>query len=253
MMSFFKTLFNSMLKTSAFTIFFILLLLIYNILFPLTKTTDKFDVKLANNSSSEDEYLILVNKTNTLSEHYIPEGLTAPDIESSSITPGRSILLKREAAEALKMLLSHAKSDNIRLYCLSGYRSYLSQRILFENKIRESGKEMADKYVALPGQSEHQTGLALDIADRECINNKLLKPGFGKTKEGVWLRENSWQYGFILRYPRDKEKITGFSYEPWHIRYVGLDAAREITSKKICLEEYISLVNDPEKIFDKLD
>lgn len=99
------------------------------------------------------------------------------------------------------------------------------------------GKAHADKYSAKPGMSEHQTGLAIDLST-PSIKNELVEK-FDTTKEGIWLRDNCYKYGFIIRYPKSKEDITGYAYEPWHVRYVGKEVAQEIYDKALTLEEYL--------------
>ena len=106
---------------------------------------------------------------------------------------------------------------------------------------REKAKELAAQYVAPPGTSEHLTGLAVDLISPDWYNtHSSLTSDFENTKQFAWLYAHCAEYGFILRYPKDKVAITGYSYEPWHYRYVGVEAAKEIMSKKICLEEYVA-------------
>ena len=101
--------------------------------------------------------------------------------------------------------------------------------------MKRDGQEAADRYSARPGHSEHQSGLAFDLND--------LSESFGRTKEGIWLRENCWKYGFIIRYPEDKESITGYMYEPWHVRYIGNDSAKAVYESGLCLEEYLGITS----------
>ena len=123
-----------------------------------------------------------------------------------------------------------AKQEDITLWIVSGFRSYQSQQSIFANYATSYGETEANRFSARPGQSEHQTGLAFDI--------NLLSESFGATKEGIWLAQNCHRYGFIIRYPKGKEYITGYIYEPWHIRYVGQDVASYINKNKITFEEY---------------
>ncbi|MCJ7690285.1 MAG: M15 family metallopeptidase, partial [Clostridiaceae bacterium] len=129
-------------------------------------------------------------------------------------------------------------NDNIILLGVSGYRDYSYQEKLYNDKVNRSGKEEADKYVAQAGESEHQTGLAMDVLAEEYTT---LDEGFKNTKAYKWIIENCYKYGFILRYPEGKEQITGYAYEPWHIRYVGDKVAMEIARKGITLEEYLNI------------
>ena len=109
---------------------------------------------------------------------------------------------------------------------MSGYRSYNTQKGLYNYYVNRDGREAADRYSARPGHSEHSTGLAMDVSgiDGKCAATDC----FGETPEAAWLAENVYDYGFIIRYPEGKEHITGYKYEPWHLRYVGVDIAREI-------------------------
>ena len=114
----------------------------------------------------------------------------------------------------------------------SAYRSYESQKNVYNNRVKNQGKESADAYVAKPGFSEHQTGLCIDITNKD----RYFVEG---TEEVEWLKENCSKFGFIIRYPKDKKDVTGIEYEPWHIRYVGKDVAKYISDNGITLEEYL--------------
>ena len=138
-----------------------------------------------------------------------------------------------EALEALKKLQNAAGNLGYSMPLLSGYRSYDTQRNLYNSYVSRDGVANADRYSARPGHSEHQTGLAFDVG---AINNN-----YGNTKEGIWLRENAHLYGFIIRYPNGKEHITGYMYEPWHIRYVGTTHAKKIYESGLTLEEYLGV------------
>jgi len=148
--------------------------------------------------------------------------------------------MRKEAATALEKMFAEAKSAGIDLAAVSGYRSYGRQNTLFNAEVKRVGKERAVEAVAFPGSSEHQTGLTMDISSRS--NNFNLNEEFETTKEGIWLRHNAHKYGFILRYPKGKEDITGYMYEPWHFRYVGVKAATEIYENDWTLEEYFENV-----------
>jgi LAS superfamily LD-carboxypeptidase LdcB len=145
--------------------------------------------------------------------------------------------MRKEAASALEEMFRAAKADGINLYAVSGYRSYARQEAIFASNVRKYGLEKANQFSAKPGQSEHQTGLAMDIT---CTSVSYgLTQRFGSTKEGIWVKENANKFGFILRYQQGKESITGYQYEPWHLRYVGKEAAKEITERNVTLEEYL--------------
>ena len=147
--------------------------------------------------------------------------------------------------EPLTQMFAAAKEDGINLVVCSPYRDLERQEFLFERKVKSyqhSGMSYMDAYkkasvtVTLPGASEHQIGLAVDIISDTYTS---LNEGFADTDAGKWLAEHSWEYGFILRYPLGKEEITGIQYEPWHFRYVGTDAAEVITNQNITLEEFV--------------
>ncbi len=145
--------------------------------------------------------------------------------------------MRKEAAKALEDLFNAAEEESIYLFAISGYRSYARQKYLFDIRAERDGFEEANKLTAYPGQSEHQTGLAMDVSCQSVGFDLTEK--FGQTVEGRWLKDNAHKYGFIIRYEKDTIDITGYSYEPWHIRYVGKDAAEEIYSRNITLEEYL--------------
>lgn len=190
--------------------------------------------KIVNNPG---DILVLVNKERNLPADYIPENLVKPDIPFPFREDLPKKLLREEAARAIEALFAKAAADGLRLYGLSGYRSYERQEQIFTYKARKRGEEVANRTSARPGQSEHQTGLAMDVTSPGV--NYRLNQSFGETKEGKWLVENAPDFGFIIRYPKGKEEITGYSYEPWHLRYVGVEAAREIAKLGITLEEYL--------------
>jgi zinc D-Ala-D-Ala carboxypeptidase len=185
--------------------------------------------------------LALVNKMFALPDNYNPTDLVKPNVSFSfgNETIEKS-LMRKEAALALEKMFTEAKTNGIELYAVSGYRSYERQRIIFDAEVKKSGEEKAAQVVAVPGNSEHQSGLAMDISAKSA--DLGLTESFGETIEGKWLAANAHKYGFILRYPKGKESITGYQYEPWHFRYVGVSAAQTIFEKNITLEEYFNIV-----------
>jgi zinc D-Ala-D-Ala carboxypeptidase len=185
--------------------------------------------------------LTLVNKVFALPEDYIPGDLVRPNVEFSFGNQDiEKSYMRQEAASALEDMFADAKSQDIHLFAVSGYRSYERQDDNFHNKVNKIGEEAAAKIVAYPGNSEHQTGLAMDISSQSA--NFKLTEQFGETPEGKWLMENAHRFGYILRYPKGLETITGYNYEPWHYRYVGLKAAAEIYKNQLTLEEYFNIV-----------
>jgi D-alanyl-D-alanine carboxypeptidase len=181
---------------------------------------------------------VLVNKTNKLPDNFKPDDLVEPNIPFIFKEKSDKRLMRKEAAGALEKLVAAAKKDDISLAGVSGYRSQSTQKTLFENYAKKDGEEAARKYSAVPGHSEHQTGLAMDVSgsDGKCAASDC----FAGTKEAKWLAEHAAEHGFIIRYPKGKEDITGYQYEPWHLRYVGTKAAKEIMEKGVTLEEYMS-------------
>lgn len=140
-----------------------------------------------------------------------------------------------EATPHLWDMINDAAKDGIKLWMTSGYRSWYDQQYIYNGYVAEDGKEAADRYSARPGHSEHQTGLAYDLND--------LSHDFGDTPEGIWVAENCHKYGFIVRYPKDKEDITGYIYEPWHVRYIGVEKATLVYESGLCLEEFLGITS----------
>ena len=184
------------------------------------------DIKLI---TEPDIYLVLVNKEFKLPDDYIPSNL---EIISNEYANDNKYL-RSEAKEAFESLSHDAKDLGYKVIAVSTYRDYDYQNRLYNEYVEEKGIGYADKCSARPGHSEHQTGLAVDV---EGSNNDYDE--FENSIEFEWMKNNAYKYGFILRYPRGKEKITGFKYEPWHYRYVGKDAAKVIYEENITLEEY---------------
>ena len=147
--------------------------------------------------------------------------------------------MRKEAANAFMKMVDAALLDNIILKNASAYRSYEYQDNLYDSYVERDGKKKADIYSARPGFSEHQTGLCTDI--------NTIDSSFHDTDEAKWLLNNSYKYGFIIRFPKDKEKITGYKYEPWHYRYVGKKVAKIIFENDLTLEEYYAFYLDNDK------
>lgn len=179
---------------------------------------------------------VLVNRINNLPDTYVPEDLV-PLTEVPTILSNPEVnQLRLPAYDALKLLFAGAKEAGFELFARSGYRSYNTQVSLYSSYVNNHGQEAADTFSAKPGQSEHQTGLSMDITS-EYMNYQLSET-FGDTDEGKWVSENAHKYGFIVRYPKGKENITGYMYEPWHIRYLGTELATEVYESGLTLEEY---------------
>lgn len=146
----------------------------------------------------------------------------------------------KTARAALDTMLAAAKQQGFDLNAFSGYRSFEYQTTLYNNYVKRDGADAADRYSARPGYSEHQTGLAFDIGEKGK-EDLWLTEEFGETPAGQWLFAHADEYGFILRFPQNKEHITGYMYESWHYRYVGTEIAKEINKQDITLEEYLGV------------
>lgn len=183
--------------------------------------------------------MLLANANNPISEGYVPE-VVKVDAAGHEFD--------KRAAEALTNMIKDGNATGLKLMICSAYRSTERQTKLFNDMKADfiaKGKKEDEAYAetkkirAVPGTSEHETGLAADIVSE---THQSLEDSFDTTKEFAWLNENAYKYGFILRYPREKSAITGIIYEPWHYRYVGVEAAKQIKDKGICLEEFIDEV-----------
>ncbi|MGY3185616.1 M15 family metallopeptidase [Lysinibacillus sp. TE18511] len=185
-----------------------------------------------------DENGYLPNQTLPTEPTYINGILLANKIYPlpSTFAPGEN----PEARQALDQMLADAKQQGFDLVAFSGYRSFDYQTKLYNNYVNRDGQAAADRYSARPGYSEHQTGLAFDIGERGK-EDLWLTEEFGETPAGQWLMTHAQDFGFILRFPKDKEDITGYMYESWHYRYVGSDKAKEIKKQNITLEEYLGV------------
>ena len=159
--------------------------------------------------------ILIANKTYQLPSSYAPGGLTA------------------ECSAAFKKMQNAAENDGISLWIVSGYRSYSTQESIYWRYVGNDGMKEADTYSARPGHSEHQTGLAMDL--------NSLDDSFANTPAGRWLEAHGHEYGFIIRYPRGKQDITGYIFEPWHVRYLGVDIATKVYESGLTLEEYLGI------------
>lgn len=180
------------------------------------KTEIKRKVNVIEKPKTQGTYIkgiLIVNKKYSLPANY---------------NPG----VDQTASTALKQLQQAASTAGHNIPLISGFRSYSRQQTLYNNYVARDGQALADTYSARPGHSEHQTGLAFDVGK--------LDDNYGSTPAGIWLKESCHKYGFIIRYPKGKESITGYQYEPWHIRYVGVEHATKIMNQNITLEEYLN-------------
>lgn len=185
------------------------------------------------------DVLAVVNKSFSLPSDYEPEDLTVPNVRFPFTEDDPKKQLRKEAADALEGLFSDADQVGLKLFAQSGFRSYDRQEAIFTANVDKHGEDHANTYSAKAGESEHQTGLVMDVTSEQVGFD--LVTDFGDTEEGKWLAEHAHEYGFIIRYPEGKEEITKYQYEPWHLRYVGIKAATDIKEKEQTLEEYLGI------------
>lgn len=177
-----------------------------------------------------DGTAFLVNRQHAISKNFVP-------VTRKVNGPGMSQTMRADAAAALEEMFAAAKEDGINLAIVSGYRSYSKQSAIYGRKKAENGQEAADRVSARPGTSEHQLGLAMDLAKK---GSTQLNTAFGKTKEGQWVTANAHRFGFIVRYLEGYEDVTGYMYEPWHVRYVGKEHAEALFESALPMEWYMS-------------
>jgi len=182
-----------------------------------------------------DSQWLVVSKTHPISVDYVPAGLKIPDVATRTDKSDDERSVRSDIEQPLINLFSAASTAGYQLMIGSGYRSAALQQIYYNSSVNSIGVDATNQAIAVPGTSEHQTGLAFDVStvSRTCY----LDSCFGTTADGVWLADNAYQYGFILRYPSGKEDITGYQYEPWHFRYVGIDLATALHESGLTLDE----------------
>lgn len=187
-------------------------------------------------------YTILINKDNVLDKYYFPSDLVVTDNNENNFHGFEDPNLKPMILESILPyfleMQKEAKKQGFNIIIDSGYRSYAYQQIIWDKFVNQIGLDMTIKRVAPPGASEHQSGLAFDVG--YIIDGKYCDEVNENQEETKWLFNNCYKFGFILRYPKDKENITGYQYEPWHYRFVGLDVAKVIYDENLTLEEYHS-------------
>lgn len=174
-------------------------------------------------AKDKDKITMLVNKYHYIEYDYIPKDLINVD----------GITINKEVYEAFLKMKDDMRKEDLNIRIISAYRSYQYQEKLYNNYLKSESQKVVDTYSARAGYSEHHTGLAIDVDNEKLDYNK-----FYLTKEFNWMTENAYKYGFILRYPKDKETITGYAYEPWHYRYVGEEIANYIKKHNSTYEEY---------------
>ena len=209
---------------------------------PETSTTntpqDDFNKQLYPTDVASSLWAI-VNKGRALPSSYVPPDLTVPQMYLRYSSDSDSMRVRADTAKALGQMFTAAQTDGIKLMLTSGYRSYSYQVGVYGDYVKQVGVSQADTFSARPGHSEHQTGLAADLEpySKNCELNQC----FEATPEGKWLAANCYKYGFIIRYPKGKENLTGYEYEPWHVRYVGTQLAAQIHQTGQTLEQFFGL------------
>ena len=192
-----------------------------------------------------DSVWVVANKSHPLNPlNYVPKRLVTPKFKSGTGSAGSQKLQKVAATAIAKLAKSMSAAGRGKLYLNSGYRSYSTQAAVHAADVAALGVEKGERLAARPGFSEHQTGLAVDVSapGQSCVIQKC----FGGTKAGRWIRYNAWKYGFIVRYPDGQTNKTGYQYEPWHLRYVGLELAAEMHRQgEIVLEDFWGLEYAP--------
>lgn len=185
------------------------------------------------NIANQSAINVLCNKYYQLSSDFTPNDLV--EVQSSyHVSDGKEYKLRKEAYDAFKDMADAASKEGLSLKIVSAYRSNTFQANLYNKYVAANGKEEADRFSARPGHSEHETGLAIDIND--------VSQAFEKTDEFKWLSDNAHLYGYILRYPKGKEHLTGYMYEPWHYRYLGIDLATKVKTSGLTYDAYYAMV-----------
>jgi len=179
-------------------------------------------------------FITLVNRDSLLDPDYEPLDLQVVNVRCVSAIRGKT--LRKAALEAMRQMFDAAEADGFKLYLKSVYRSYQTQKTIYDDRIRKIGRD--DGVVAYPGSSDHQTGLGADILNYEWTKKSGMTPAFAETAEAQWMADHCHEYGFIIRYEEDKQELTKIIYEPWHLRYVGKETAAYMKEKHYCLEEF---------------
>ncbi|CAM3219319.1 M15 family metallopeptidase [Filibacter tadaridae] len=205
---------------------------------PPLKTDEKVPEKVRESFNPSVNGGYIEGQTLPLEPKYINEILIANKKYPlpETFAPGES----KDARVAFEKMAAEAKLSGYTLTAFSTYRSFEYQTTLYEKYVAKDGKEEADRYSARPGYSEHQTGLAFDIGEVN-YEQHFASSSFGDTEAGKWIAANAHRFGFIMRYPLGKEAVTGYMYEAWHFRYVGVAVAKEIFNREITLEEYLEI------------
>ncbi len=200
-------------------------------------TSFAFDIDNPVYISDVDSLFVLANKANRFPNDFKPKNLITPKSKHAGSPSRRQ--LREPAANAMDDLISAAKADSVEIQTVSAYRSISYQRGLFKAYAKRHSEEEANQFSARAGHSEHHTGLCVDVSSPSVGYG--LDYSYGNTKEGKWIEDNSYKYGYVVRYPRDKNILTGYRYEPWHLRYFGVPLATYLHETDLSYEEFIAL------------
>lgn len=203
-------------------------------------TPPSFD-KTKYSTTAPESIWVVVNKQHALNPtSYAPNDLVVPDVGLRLAASAEQMHIRKVVEAPMKAMFADAKTADFTLALGSGYRSYSYQKSLYDGYVRTMGQAEADRTSARPGHSEHQTGLSFDVevTAMKCHLEKCL----GETADGKWIAANAYKYGFIVRYTETKEDVTGYDYEPWHLRYVGVELAAELHKQNVeTLEEFFNV------------
>lgn len=176
-------------------------------------------------------YLVLTNKSSLLDSSFVPV-----DLVNVTLKRENACQLRKPVLEALERMFNAAKEEGYTLYVKSAYRSYQTQNTMYYNRLERMGYD--DGLVAYPGSSDHQTGMGVDVLNQKWMEKDGMNYRFAEEAEAQWMAAHCHEYGFVIRYLKDKEAVTGIDYEPWHLRYVGVEAATYMMENYLTLEEF---------------
>lgn len=181
----------------------------------------------------------IVNKKRPLPDNYTPKELVVPSVSLRLAKNSEQMQIDKQVAPYVEKLFTAANTAGHPLVFASGYRSAAYQKQLYDSYVANDGQASADKFSARPGTSEHQTGFAFDVCP--AVVTCDLVQSFGSTQDGIWLANHAQEFGFIIRYIKGKESVTGYEYEPWHLRYVGTDLAQRLHATGQTMEEFFGI------------
>lgn len=210
---------------------------------PTDSVSSNFD-KTKQSLTDPNSSWVIVNKQRPLPVGYAPNDLVNPKVALRLGSANEEMKVRQQTATAIEEMFMAANSAGLKLLLVSGYRSEALQKAIYNGYVAQKGQAAADTDSARPGYSEHQTGLSFDVGrtDRKCE----IEACFGDTAEGKWLAANAYKYGFVIRYPANKQLVTGYVAEPWHLRYVGKELSKAVYHSGQTLEEFFELPAAPD-------